>query len=86
MHFDIYEITGLVGVFLALLAYLLLNMDRLQQKDLSFLLLNCVGAAMILVSLVKHWNVASFVIEIAWLFISLYGLLRVFVYAKDSKS
>jgi hypothetical protein len=73
---DLYEVVGLCGVSIVLLAYLLLNLDRINQKDISFSLLNCMGSMLILVSFIRYWNVASFVIEISWLTISLYGVLR----------
>ena len=76
LTWDIYEVVGLCGVSIVLLAYLLLNLDRINQKDPSFSLLNCMGSMMILVSFLRYWNVASFVIEISWLTISVYGLLR----------
>lgn len=84
MLLDLYEITGLIGVFLTLLAYLLLNMEKLRQNSFSYLLLNAIGAIMILVSFIKHWNIASFTIEISWLLISVYGLMR--VYSKNSQA
>jgi hypothetical protein len=82
VYLDIYEIIGLCGVFLALLAYLLLNMQRLQQNSFAYLLLNFIGSALILISCAKHWNVAAFSIEIAWLLISVYGLFRLFSRSK----
>ena len=85
MHFDSYEIIGLIGVFLTLVAYLFLNMQRMVQNSLRYLLLNAIGSAMILASIIKHWNIAAFVMEAAWLLISFYGLLRLVRYMNKNK-
>lgn len=67
---------GIVGVLLVLLAYLLLQLDRLSQSSIMFSFLNFIGSIFILVSLYFTWNLASGVIEIAWLIISLFGLIK----------
>jgi hypothetical protein len=45
--------------------------------DLRYPVINLVGAILILVSLTKTFNLASFVIEIAWIGISIYGIARI---------
>ena len=70
---------GIIGVTLVLAVYLLLQLNRLSQSSLVFSLVNLIGSVMILVSLCYHWNLASFIIEIAWLMISLFGVVRCFV-------
>ena len=77
--FDFYEIVGLGGVTIVLLAYFLLNSCRLTQFHISFQLLNLMGASMILFSLIAHWNVATFCIEIAWITISVVGLFKIWL-------
>ena len=67
---------GLVGVVLILLAYAGVQSGRLPAEDWRFSAVNGLGAALILVSLAFAFNLASFVIEIAWLSISLWGLWR----------
>lgn len=75
--FDFYEIVGLGGVTIVLLAYFLLNSGRLTQFHIRFQLLNIIGASMILCSLVKYWNIATFSLQIAWISISLIGLFKI---------
>ncbi len=70
------NIIGVVGVFLVLLAYMLLQLEKMKAGWISYSLLNTLGSALILVSLYFYWNLASGVIEIAWLIISLYGLIK----------
>lgn len=67
---------GIIGVFFVLLAYLLLQTNKLSQSNLYFSLLNTVGSFAILFSLFFYWNLASFIIEGAWLAISLFGLIK----------
>lgn len=67
---------GIFGVALILLAYLLLQMGRMSQNSVGYSLLNLIGALFILYSLFFYWNLASVIIEVAWLLISIYGLLR----------
>ncbi|MBS0432694.1 MAG: hypothetical protein JSS21_09870 [Proteobacteria bacterium] len=67
-------ITGIVGTLLVLLAFFLLQTRKLHGNGVIYQLLNAIGAAAIIVSLFYAFNLASMVLEIAWLLISLYGL------------
>lgn len=67
---------GLVGVSMVLLAYYMLNTNRLNALNLSYQCLNLFGAMMILISLCFHINLASIVIEFAWMLISILGIRR----------
>lgn len=69
-----YNVIGMIGVVMVLVAYLLLQVDKLSQDSVIFSLSNFVGSILILVSLYFTWNLASGVIEIAWLIISTFGL------------
>ena len=70
------DVLGLIGVAMILAAYAGVQSDRLPAADWRFSALNAAGAALILVSLAFAFNLASFVIEVAWLVISLWGLWR----------
>ena len=67
---------GNVGVFFILAAYLLVQLERLSPTRPPILIANALGAFLILVSLVNEFNLSAFVIEAAWLLISVYGLIR----------
>lgn len=67
---------GIAGVILILIAYSLLQMGRMSQGNVAYSLLNVVGSLLILYSLYFYWNLASGIIEIAWLIISIYGLFK----------
>lgn len=68
-------ITGIVGTLLVLLAFFLLQARKLHGNGAIYQLLNAFGAAAIIVSLVYEFNLASMVLEIAWMLISIYGLV-----------
>lgn len=67
---------GLVGVVMVLYAYFMLQIGRMPQDSVRYSLINFIGSVFILFSLIFYWNLASVVIEIAWLLISLYGLIK----------
>lgn len=70
------DILGLIGVFVIVLAYILMQVDRMDPKGFVFSFLNALGAVLILISLFYDWNLASFVMEVIWFSLSLYGTLK----------
>lgn len=71
-----FNIIGISGVVLVLLAYCLLQMNKLNQKGITYSFLNFIGSGFILISLYFSWNLASGIIEISWFLISLFGLTK----------
>ena len=71
-----YDAVGLVGVLLILVAYLLLQVEKMRSDSLAYSLLNGVGAGLVLWSLVYDWNLSAVVIETAWVAISIYGAAK----------
>jgi hypothetical protein len=67
---------GLLGVIAILVAYAGAQMRRLDPVKAPALLLNLVGAALILVSLVHDFNLSAFLMEAAWAVVAIYGLAR----------
>ena len=76
------DIVGLVGVGLVLLAYFLLQTGKMSSTDIRYSVLNLLGSIALLISLTQTFNLASVVIEIAWICISLLGLWRALKVAK----
>ncbi len=70
------NIVGMIGVSVLLIAYYLLQIERIPGTSVSFSFCNFLGALMILFSLMYHWNLSSVLIEIAWALISLYGVFK----------
>ena len=76
MTYSWFDIAGLVGVVLIIVAYLLLQLGKLPSTAPSYSLLNAVGAFLVMVSLFFDFNVSAFLMEAFWFLISLFGLLR----------
>jgi multisubunit Na+/H+ antiporter MnhB subunit len=80
MHHILLEIAdpvGMVGVVLLLIAYFFLSIGRWISHSFIYQFYNLLGAILILYSLCFHFNLSSFVIEVAWVIISLIGIYRV---------
>ncbi len=78
MTITLYDTLGIIGVVIILIAYFALQIEKLSVQDWRYSAMNAFGALLILISLVFSFNLASFIIEIAWLAISLFGLFRAF--------
>ena len=76
MKYAWYDFAGNVGVALMVAAYLLLQMGKLRLNDLSYSLVNVIGAALVLISLLYSFNLSAFLVEVFWLLISLFGLIK----------
>jgi len=70
------DIIGLLGVLMILASYGLLTLEKMDPKGWRYSAGNGIGAGLILISLFYSFNLASFVIEIAWLAISVFGLWK----------
>lgn len=78
MSLDIlFDVIGITGAACILLAYFLLQQERMTAHHISYQLLNLLGASLLTVSLFWFWNLGAFIIEICWVMISLYGLARI---------
>ena len=72
----IFDLIGMIGVIMILTVYGMVQIDRIDVKSISYSVYNAVGAVLILISLLVTFNLASFVIEIAWLGISIFGIIQ----------
>jgi len=70
------NIIGLLGTALVVGTYFLMQLNKLDPKGLIFNLLNLCGATFLLISLLVHFNLASFIIEIFWIAASLIGIFN----------
>lgn len=70
------DAAGLLGVLLVLIAYGGAALGRLEPTGPLALVLNLVGACLILVSLLYDFNLSAFVMESLWALIALIGLGR----------
>lgn len=70
------DIAGLIGAFLILLAYGASAMGKLDPATAPALLLNLVGAGLVLYSLYFEFNLAAALLESAWVIVAVIGLAR----------
>ena len=73
---SIWDLAGLAGVALILVAYAGAALGRLDPARAVALSLNLVGASLILASLSRKFNLSAAVMEAAWAAVALYGLIR----------
>lgn len=72
----IFDIIGMIGVFMILIVYGAVQLDKMDVKSTAYSVVNAVGAVLILISLYVTFNLASFVIEVAWLVMSIFGIYQ----------
>lgn len=70
------NVLGIIGVVMILIAYALLQVRKIDPLAIPFSSMNFFGSILIFISLMVHWNLASVVIEAAWIIISGYGLTK----------
>jgi len=83
MPFAWYDIIGSIGVGTIILTYILLQTGRIRSESLIYSLLNGFGAGLIAFSLLYSFNFAAFIVEVLWVLISIYGVVKYLL--KDRK-
>ena len=68
------DIIGLCGSVLFIGAFLYANISTAMNKIL-FNIFNLIGAILLLISLSIHFNLAAFILEVAWAMIAIFGLV-----------
>jgi hypothetical protein len=76
MNLQWYDWIGILGTSMVLVAFLLLQSRRLHGNGIAYQLLNLFGAGGVLVSLWDRFNPSVFVLELVWVAISAYGIVR----------
>lgn len=81
-----FDLIGFVGVLLIIVAYLLLQLEKLPSSSPIYSLMNALGALLIIISLVFDFNLSAFVVETFWFLISLLGLTRSLLSNRPAKT
>jgi hypothetical protein len=76
MVIEFHDMMGFSGALCIIIAYLLLQTDKLSAEGLPYSLLNLIGALLILYSLCYAYNSSAVFIEIVWIAISLFGIYK----------
>jgi hypothetical protein len=79
---DSFDLIGLMGVALMTYSYARVQWRRDYAKCLEYSVVNFVGSAFLIFSLLNKWNVASFVGNDIWALVSLYGIFRCLRYMR----
>ncbi|MCP4974775.1 MAG: hypothetical protein GY931_01320 [Maribacter sp.] len=73
---NIVDWLGFVGVFQILLAYVLNIFGKLEKKDLTFILLNLIGASLACFASILMKYVPFIILEGVWALVSFIALLK----------
>jgi hypothetical protein len=76
MQYNIIDAIGMLGTLMVILAYYLLQLERIDPKSLSYNVMNLMGAILLFISLCFNFNLASLVIEVFWIGASMIGLWK----------
>jgi hypothetical protein len=75
MNYSLLDFVGNVGVLVLMVAYLLLQLNKLNN-GLLYSALNAFGAGLIVISLLANFNLSAFLMEVFWVLISFVGIFR----------
>jgi hypothetical protein len=76
-HVSLTDLAGLAGVLIIIAAYAGAQLRRLDPIRAPSLLMNFGGACMIILSLLRDFNLSAFLMEAAWALVALFGLIRI---------
>jgi len=69
---------GSFGALIVVSAYFGTQMRMMNSDDLAFPVVNLIGSALIVYSLLQNFNLASMLIEGFWIVISVIGIIQYF--------
>jgi hypothetical protein len=78
MNYGLLDFVGNVGVVVLMIAYLMLQLNKLRSDDLAYSLMNAAGASLVILSLLVKFNLSALLMEVFWVLISLIGIYRYF--------
>lgn len=78
MKYGLLDLVGNVGVVVLMIAYLMLQLNKLRSDDLAYSLMNAAGASLIVLSLLVNFNLSALLMEVFWVLISFIGIYRYF--------
>ncbi len=83
---EFFGLIGVAGFLLYMLSYALLQLGRISGHGYSYTVLNMLAATFVLISLLHQFNLASALIQISWIIISLIGIFRLWSSNRRRKS
>lgn len=73
---DVYTVIGLAGFVAYLAGYALLQAGVIDGNAAAYPLINLTAASLVFVSLLQAFNLASALIQVSWILVSIFGLWR----------
>ena len=73
----VYQIIGVMGFVVYMLAYFLLQIGKIESANSMYTLMNLAAASLVSISLIHEFNLASMLIQVSWILISIIGLTRI---------
>lgn len=71
------HVLGFLGMICVVTAYLSIEKGWVNRSKPLYYWINLSGAILLTISLLIHFNLGSFLIEMFWIWISIAGLLRI---------
>jgi len=71
------HIVGFLGMIFIVSAYLSIEKGWLHLTNFRYYLINLTGAILLTISLIIHFNLGGFLIEMFWIWISVSGLIKI---------
>lgn len=65
-----------MGMAFVAYAYFLIQAEKVTKDTLAYQWLNLIGAILLITSLSVHFNLGSFMIEVFWIIITVYGMIQ----------
>ena len=75
-NMSITDFIGMIGVAAVTYSYLLLHLGKVTRESNIYLASNSLGAILIMISLWYDWNLCEFIMEVIWLAISIFGIVK----------
>ncbi|MEM6407174.1 MAG: cyclic nucleotide-binding domain-containing protein [Pseudomonadota bacterium] len=76
---DMFAVAGLLGVAFYLGGYAALQLGFVRGSGYAYTLMNLLGASFLLISLWTDFNLASLLIQVSWITLSIIGLTRMYL-------
>jgi len=76
---EITQYIGIGGAVTYLLSYILLQLGKVDGNGNVYAFLNMLAAAFVMISLTTHFNIGSLIIQISFISLSIYAILRSFL-------
>jgi len=72
---EVLDAIGVLGFGLYVLNYGLITFQRVQSNQICYFVMNGIAAAMVLIGLTSAFNLASAMIQVSWIIISIVAIV-----------